>query len=244
MEENSIMGKTVLIIKNITHEGPGLLDTVLLKRGIASNYIDIVAGDLFPDPRQFSAVVVLGGPQSANDETPSMQLQLLQIERALHEEIPYLGICLGMQTLVKAGGGNVVKCKTKETGFNDLDDQAYRIELTPSGKEDPLFYELDYSFPVFQLHGETVELASSGIELLATGDGCRNQAVRVGKNAYGLQCHFELTESMLTEWVGIDTDLKGMDRIALLKQFEAFRNEYTATGLKLMNNFLTIAGLV
>ena len=49
---------------------------------------------------------------------------------------------------------------------------------------------------------------------------------------------------MLADWIGIDSELKRMDRFALLKQFEAFRTEYTATGLKLMNNFLTIAGFV
>ena len=238
------MSKNVLIVKNITHEGPGLLETVLFERGIASVSVNLATGEQFPDPRHFNAVVVLGGPQSANDETPAMQLQLLKIERILHEEIPCLGICLGMQTLVKAGGGNVLKCQPKEIGFNNSEGLPYRIELTASGKEDPLFEGLEESFRVFQLHGETVEPASSGTELLATGDGCRNQAVRVGKNAYGLQCHFELTETMLADWTGIDSDLKRMDRTALLMQFDAFRAEYTATGLKLMNNFLTIAGLV
>ena len=238
------MGKSVLIVKNITHEGPGLLETVLLDRCIAWNSLDLASGELFADPCQFGAVVVLGGPQSANDETPSMRLQLREIKQILHKEIPYLGICLGMQTLVKAAGGNVVKCQPKEIGFNNSEGLPYRIELTASGKEDPLFEGLEESFRVFQLHGETVEPASSGMVMLATGDGCRNQAVRVGKNAYGLQCHFELTETMLTDWTGIDSDLKRMDRIALLKHFEAFRTEYTVTGMRLLNNFLTIAGFV
>ena len=237
------MKKTILIVKNITHEGPGLLETVLLERGVASTSLDLSTGESFPDPSMFSALFVLGGPQSANDETPSMLLQLQQIKRALQEGIPYLGICLGMQLLVKAGGGNVVKCKIKETGFVDREDNAYRIELTRSGKEDPLFAGLDNSFPVFQLHGETVELASSGMELLATAQGCRNQAVKVGKNAYGLQCHFEMTNAMFSEWISIDSDLKRMERNTLIHQFDALRTEYTVTGLRLMHNFLTLAGL-
>lgn len=238
------MGKKVLIVKNISHEGAGLLETALFESGIASKCVDLAAAEPFPDPCQYSAVVVLGGPQSANDESPAMLLQLRQIERTLHEGIPYLGICLGMQALVKAGGGNVVKCRIKEVGFNDPEGRAYRIELTPSGKEDPMFEGLADNFPVFQLHGESVELAASGMELLATGKGCRNQAVRVGKNAYGLQCHFELTVSMFSEWIGIDSDLKRMNRFSLMKQFDMLRTEYKATGLKLMINFLTIAGLV
>ena len=157
---NSMIKKTILIVKNITHEGPGLLETVLVKHGIDATYVDLAKGKLFPDPRDYSALVVLGGPQSANDETPSMLLEMRQIERALHVGVPYLGICLGMQTLVKAGGGKVVQSRVKERGFSDNEGEEYRIELTGSGKNDPLFAGLDTSFPVFQLHGETVEPVS------------------------------------------------------------------------------------
>ncbi|NTV93715.1 MAG: C26 family cysteine hydrolase domain-containing family, partial [Chlorobiaceae bacterium] len=103
------MTRKVLIINNITHEVPGLLETLLCEHGIAWHSEDLSADGTFPDPREYSALVVLGGPQSANDETPSMQLQLRRIEAALHEEIPTLGICLGIQCLVKAGGGKVMK---------------------------------------------------------------------------------------------------------------------------------------
>jgi len=236
--------KKILIVKNITHEGAGLLESALVQHGIAFHCEDLSRGGRFPDPRHYSALVVLGGPQSANDAMPVMQTQLRQIENALHEQIPYLGICLGMQTLVKAGGGDVVKCRVKEIGFLDPEGEVYRIELTQSGKDDPLFAGLPDNFPVFQLHGESVELAATGMALLATGKGCTNQAVRVGKNAYGLQCHFEMTDTMFSDWLNIDSDLKRMDHISLMEQFETLRKEYTETGLRVMNNFLTLAGLV
>ncbi len=238
------MSRKILIVKNMTQEGPGLLETLLCEHGIASHSEDLSAGGAFPDPRGYSALVVLGGYQSANDETPSMRLQLRRIEAALHEEIPYLGICLGMQCLVKAGGGKVMKAAVKETGFVDPEGSPYRIDLTPAGRKDPLFGGLGKSFPVFQLHGETVELAASGMELLATGKGCPIQAVRVGKNGYGLQCHFELTDAMFLEWCENDADLKRINRGELLEQFESIREEYHTTGLKLLYNFLRISGLV
>ena len=237
------MNKRILIVKNIKHEGSGLLKKALSDHDIASTYVDLSSGELIPDPRNFNALVVLGGPQSANDESPSMLHQLKQIEKTLLEEIPYLGICLGMQTLVKAGGGKVVQCIEKESGFFDSGGNAYRVELTSSGKEDPLFNGMDDSFPVFQLHGETVELAPIGMELLATGNVCKNQAVKVGSRAYGLQCHFEMTDTMFTQWICIDADLKRLNPVTLSKQFESIRKEYTETGLRLMNNFLSISGL-
>ena len=238
------MTRKLLIVKNITHEGPGLLETLLCEHGIASHSEDLSAGGTFPDPRGYSALVVLGGPQSANDETPAMLLQLRRIEQALHEEIPYLGICLGMQCLVKAGGGKVMRAPVKECGFVDPKGNPYRIDLTPEGRKDALFGGLGRSFPVFQLHGETVELAASGMELLAKGKQCPIQAVRVGPNAYGLQCHFEMTDKMFSEWCNIDADLKGMNRRDLTEQFDTIREEYHSTGLKLLQNFLRISSLV
>lgn len=238
------MTRKLLIVKNITHEGPGLLESLLCEHGIASHCEDLSTGGTFSDPREYRALVVLGGPQSANDATPAMQRQLRLIEAALHEKIPCLGICLGLQCLVKAGGGKVIKSPVKEIGFIDPNGRPYRVELTEAGNNDPLFTGLGRSFPVFQLHGETVELAATGMELLATGEQCLIQAVRVGKNSYGLQCHFELTDAMFLDWCDTDTDLKGMNRQELMEQFECIRKEYLSTGLKLLQNFLRISGLV
>ncbi len=216
------MPNQLLIIKNITLEGPGLLEPLLHAYGISADVVDLSQGETFPDPHNYQAVVVLGGPQSANDVTPAMKHQLQQITRIVQSGTPYLGVCLGMQLLVKAAGGRV---------------------LTNTGKNDPLFAGLDDTIRVFQLHGETVELSPSGTELLATGIQCRHQAVKVGANAYGLQCHFELTRSMFAEWLTIDHDLKQMDSKQFLADFEAFSEAYSATGNQLLNNFLTIARL-
>jgi len=96
---------------------------------------------------------------------------------------------------------------------------------------------------VFQLHGETVEL-EDGMTLLATGRGCMNQVVRVGRNAWGLQCHFEMTPPMFESWIGIDADLKAMNRDELLAEFEAISAEYAEIGRSIMRNFLVATGLV
>ncbi|ABB23407.1 type 1 glutamine amidotransferase [Pelodictyon luteolum] len=235
------MQERLLIVKNITHEGPGLLEGLLLDRRIDADIADLSRGDPFPDPDSYRALVVLGGPQSVNDPTPEMQGELKQIEKALKKEIPYLGICLGMQALVHAAGGRVVPCPEKETGFFDPTGDPYRMELSEEGQSDPLFKGLGDRFRVFQLHGETV-VPATGTVLLGTGHRCHHQAVKAGKHAYGLQCHFEMTRDTLDRWTEIDPDLKAMGRERLLGEFDELQEEYRTTGLRLLGNFLDIAG--
>lgn len=238
------MKRDLLIVRNISHEGPGLLEELLQDHQIGTCRADLSIGDAFPDPAGHAALVVLGGPQSANDGSETMRRELEMIGRALDAGIPYLGICLGMQALVKAGGGRVVPCREKETGFFDPAGTPYRMELTLDGREDPLFRGLGEGFRVFQLHGETIEPPPTGMRLLGRGEGCPWQAVRLGSCAYGLQCHFELTRPMLEAWAGIDPDLGAMDRRELLGAYDDIAENYRATGIRILSNFLSLSGLL
>lgn len=235
------MEKEVLIIKNITREGPGLLEAELKERGIGYTVADLNQGQNFPSIKNYGAIVVLGGPDSANDENDKMENELTRIREAIAAKIPYLGICLGLQTLVKAAGGKVIKSPTKEVGFIDPESNNFTVELTDEGKQDPLFEALDHTFNVFHLHGETVELTDD-MMLLAVGKFCRNQIARVDRNAYGIQCHFELTPEMFETWINEDPDLLQLDKEQLRANFETIRDEYTQVGRQLFKNFLKIAG--
>ncbi len=232
----------VLIVQNITRERPGLLDQVLKKKGIPYDLVDLDAGEMFPDPRAYKAVVVLGGPDSANDTTNKMTAELAQIQLALDAGVPYLGICLGLQTAVKAAGGRVVPGREKEIGLVDAQGAPYAVQLTEVGRTDPLFANLPTTLAVFQLHGETVEL-SPDMELLATGTHCQNQIVRIADRAYGIQSHFELTPDMLAVWAAEDPDLQPIGLESLKRAFERIREDYTNIGEALLTNFLHIAGL-
>lgn len=237
------MNTKLLIVQNISREGPGILADLLAEHGIESECCDLSQGETAPDPAGFVGMVVLGSPQSANDATPQITGELALIEKALDADVPYLGICLDFQLLVKAAGGSVVKCAQKEIGFRDLDGKPFMVDLTGDGKRDALFCGMVKPLRVFQLHGETVEL-TDGMTLLATGHGCPNQVVRIGGNAWGLQCHFEMTPAMFNIWIGIDADLKALNRTELLTEFEAISTEYAETGRSIMRNFLVATGLV
>lgn len=233
--------KEILVIKNIAREDTGLLGNIIRELGIKTKVIEVSRGEKLPAIEKFGAVVVLGGPDSANDDTPAMKNELVFIRKILEAEIPYLGICLGLQTMVRAAGGKVVKSPLSEIGFRDNYGQLFNVELTASGRKDPVFKGIEDSFDVFHLHGETVILTEK-MELLATGKNCRNQIVRSGKNAYGIQCHFELTEEMLEVWINEDPDLLKHDTDQLRYDFNSVRPFFMKRGNRLFRNFLGIAG--
>lgn len=172
------MEKNVLIVKNITREGPGILQEILEDRGIQSTLVDLDRGDSLPLLDEYSAVIVLGGPDSANDESEKMRDELEFVRDVISRKIPYLGICLGLQVLVKAAGGEVVKNPVREIGFRDPENHRFAVDLTETGRMDSIFDGLADRLEVFHLHGETVVL-TDGTRLLASGKFCTNQVVKV-----------------------------------------------------------------
>ena len=233
----------ILIIKNKTHEGPGLILEVLKENKIDYEIVDLDNNEEFSDPKNYSALIVLGGPDSANDKTEKMQNELKRIKEAVDAQIPYFGVCLGMQTLVKANGGEVLKNKIKEIGFKDPGGKYFEINLTEEGKKDPLFNSLNSNITLFHLHGETVILKEN-MELLASGKHCKNQVVKVGDNAYGFQGHFELTKEMFNDWINKDPDLQELDSASLRNDYEKIKKEHELTGKQIMTNFLRIAKVI
>ncbi len=235
------MKKEILIVKNSINEGPGLLEGILKEKKVECFITELGKREKIPPVENFGAVVVLGGPASANDTDEIMENELAFIRKVIGSKTPYLGICFGLQTLVKAAGGKVVESPVKEVGFLDPEGNNFTIDLTDEGKQDPLFKELNTSLKVFHLHGETVDLTDDMV-LLATGKFCRNQVVKISSNAYGIQSHFELTPEMFEEWIKGDPDLLKLDTEYLRSIFNEIKDEYTKTGEQLLHNFLTIAG--
>jgi len=227
----------VLIVKNITREGPGLIQEVLEERAISFEVADLDIGHSWPDLEKYRAMIVLGGPDSANDANPKIQTEILKIREWTARDRPFLGICLGLQLLVKALGGEVLKSPVEETGFKDPEGRFFEISLTQEGRQDSLFRGLTGPFRVFQLHGETVRLID-GMTLLGTGKSCRHQVIRAGRCAYGIQCHFEVTREMLGDWAVRDPALRPLGQDLLCRLYDEGYRDYTRTGRKLISNFL------
>lgn len=236
------MTARVLIVKNIEREGPGLFRDVLMKHRLDADVVDLSRGGTLPDVTHYGAMVVLGGPASANDDDETMRMESACVERALANSIPFLGVCLGHQILAKVSGSTISRLAEKEVGFSDASGHAHSVALTDAGREDPLFAGIESGFPVFHLHGETVQ-AAEGVEVLAVSNETQVQAIRVGRNAYGLQMHVEVVPEMLAVWIAQDEDLESYAFSELQRQFAIISDLYLATGRRLFENFLAIADL-
>ncbi|NOS68293.1 MAG: type 1 glutamine amidotransferase [Candidatus Peribacteraceae bacterium] len=236
------MPAPVLIIVNVSYEGPGMFSEMLEERSIGFDVVNLDGGDPFPAPADYQAMIVLGGPDSANDQTEKMRNELARIREAMDAGIPYFGACLGLQTLVKAAGGTVVKNPVREVAFRDHEQKYFSVELTDNGKKDPLMKGLPDSIPMFHLHGEAVELTPD-MTLLATGKWCRNQIVRIAPRMYGMQGHLELTDAMFADWCEKIPWMRACDRAALEKDWAERKEILESTLRTLFGNFLDIAGL-
>lgn len=231
------MTKHILFIQNILREKPGILKIVADMRGYKSTIITADQNTVYPPITNYDAVIILGGPDSANDRSKKIINETIFIKQALNNNIPILGICLGLQLIIKASGGRVLPCPVKEIGFTAPDSTCFSINIQKQFTKDPIIKNMKSPFKVFQLHGETVELSDT-MQPIGTGKFCKNQIVKINNLTYGIQCHFELTEKMLKTWAKEDADLKQLNYDSLLSSFNEIKDEYTNTGIKLFDNFL------
>jgi GMP synthase (glutamine-hydrolysing) len=99
---------------------------------------------------------------------------------------PVLGICAGMQMLVRAGGGAVGASRQATRGFvtvDVLDDSDLLSGCSPS-------------FEVFQSHEDEVTAVPSGFRVLATSRNCRVEAIAADDRPWwGTQFHPEAWDS-------------------------------------------------
>jgi GMP synthase-like glutamine amidotransferase len=183
----------ILIVTHVDHEGPGYFAQVLERNAIPYRVVSIGRGDALPEhPNDYSGLVFMGGPMSVNDPLPWIQQELRLIRNAVDAAIPVLGHCLGGQLISKALGGIVTRNRVREIGWFD-------VEQTSPRTAPEWFADLPASFSVFHWHGETFSLPNGATSLLRN-QNCEQQAFVVG-NTLALQCHIEMTEAMVQQWV-------------------------------------------
>ena len=209
--------KKAIVIQHVPHEGLGIIGEVLTSFGISAEFVRVYCGERVPaELERGTLLIVLGGPMGVYEAEryPFLKDELNLLERAFKKDSPVLGICLGSQLMAKAAGAKVWKGDKKEIGW-------YDVELTGDGATDGLFLSFPKKFRVFQWHGDTFDVPPNA-KVLASSVDFPNQLIRIGKRAYGIQFHLEVTERMVYEWLKENSEelasLKGVVDVEEIKK--------------------------
>jgi GMP synthase-like glutamine amidotransferase len=232
-----------LVFQHIACEHPGIFRDFLKADGIAYDAVELDEGEAIPSLERYDALWVMGGPMDVWEEDlhPWLVAEKAAIREAVLERgMPYMGLCLGHQLLGAALGGKVGKMKSAEVGILD-------VELTAEGRADPIFAGIAQSQKALQWHGAEVQVAPPGAVILAASPLCPNQAMRVGRHAYGLQYHVELTSRTVPEWGDVPAYACSLDETLgsgalprLRDEAAGLMPEFNRSARQLYDNFMNL----
>jgi len=95
--------KPVLVLQNLSADGPGYLGQWLAERGVPMDVRNTEAGEHYPATLDgYAALALLGGEMSANDPLPSLRAAEALFLQAMQRGVPTIGHCLGAQLMARA----------------------------------------------------------------------------------------------------------------------------------------------
>jgi GMP synthase (glutamine-hydrolysing) len=155
-------------------------------------YCEIFPFDInFKKIEDFEAngIILSGGPSSVyEEETPSAPQEIFNLN------IPILGICYGMQTIVNQLGGKVQTSSEREFGYAEI--RAHGHSKLLNKIQDNTNKDGHGLIDVWMSHGDKVTDLPEGFKIIASNQstpiaGIANES----KNIYGFQFHPEVTHT-------------------------------------------------
>lgn len=191
------MARLLVVVPSET-DPPARLGEWLRDAGLEldERHLDALPADL----SDHDGLLVLGGPQSSadRDEVSGLADVRALLRRAIEDDVPALGVCLGAQLLAQAGGGEVRR------GEDGPEVGAALVAKRDAADSDPVFGPLPLSPDVVQWHHDEISRLPRGATLLASNPRYPHQAFRVGRRVYGIQFHIETTTAMVRAWAEND----------------------------------------
>ena len=128
-----------------------------------------------------NGIILSGGPASTyDDETPMAPDSIFLMN------LPLLGICYGMQTMVAQLGGQVENADHREFGAAEV-----RMKI-----DSPLAGQQGQTLKVWMSHGDRVSSLPPGFDVLGTTSSCPYAVIAdSSRQFYGVQFHPEVTHT-------------------------------------------------
>ena len=190
--------KPLLCIRNDRDDTLGITCGTLATAGVPLMRLDAFdAGVQWPALEEISGLIIFGGEMNVDevDAHPQLLMQRDLMRRAVDAGLPVLGICLGAQMLARAFDARVYRAPVRELGFKP-------VRVSDEGERDVLLGAFSTGDRVFQWHEDTFDLPD-GANLLVAGDDVPHQAFRLGRNAWGVQFHFEVDGPGVEAWLRV-----------------------------------------
>ena len=178
-------------LQHVPFEGLGSIQAWLNTAGYEITSTQLYESTKLPELDGIDLIIVMGGPMSVNDkdEYPWLSQEKEFIRNAINSGKSVLGICLGAQLIANAMGAKVYQNSVKEIGW-------FPVKSTTVDSSSL------FNFPplteVFHWHGETFD-SPPGANIIASSEGCKNQAFQIGRSVIGLQFHLETTPESVNE---------------------------------------------
>ncbi len=185
--------KPVRIFRHVACEGPGYLGTFLEKQQIPYEIVCIDEGIAVPqDLDTTSGLVFMGGGMNVTDPLQWIKDEQALICKAIENNVPIMGICLGAQMMSAAMGGSITHGPGMEIGW-------HRLTPVTENKSNHWLTGLPDDLVPFHWHADTFSIPQGAVALLKSE--CRGNQAFAFKNCIALQFHIEMTAEMVKDWV-------------------------------------------
>jgi GMP synthase (glutamine-hydrolysing) len=187
----------VLVVQHEDECPPEFVGEWLVADGARLDVRRPYRGDALPDDLSgHDALIVLGGAMGAYDDDahPWLTDTKALIRRAVADDVPMWGICLGHQLATVALGGTVaVNPSGRASGLTP-------VGRTDAAGDDPLLGGLGADALAVQWNNDVAVELPPGARLLASAPDGTPQAVRFADRAWGVQFHPEVGATVFALW--------------------------------------------